>query len=117
MIISSWVPGVLEAKSWGTHIIFGATVGDAACRSMLILVVTLGCLGCYLLLLLRIELLRTTTNNSAAGYRCLSVAAVAQRQNLSLSWLPPLVWWWLLAVSPVCCYGSFCAVLPDGRTR
>ena len=79
ILSSSRVQGVLEAKSWGTHIGLGATVGDAACRSMLILVVTLGCLGCYLLLLLRIELLRTTTNNSAAGYRCLSVAAVASR--------------------------------------
>ena len=34
IVISSWVPGVLEAKSWGTHIRLGATVGDAACRSM-----------------------------------------------------------------------------------
>ena len=39
----------------------------------------LGCLGYYILLLLHIELLRTTTNSSAAGYRCLSVAAVAPR--------------------------------------
>ena len=38
IIISSWVPGVLEAKSWGTRIGLGTTVGDAACRSMLIFV-------------------------------------------------------------------------------
>ena len=41
IIISSWVPGVLEAKSWGTRISLGTTVGDAACRSMLLFVVLL----------------------------------------------------------------------------
>ena len=77
-IIPSWVPGVLEAKSWGTHIRLGnTTVGDA-CRTMLILAVLLLCFSCYTLLLLLIEL-RTTTNSSAAGCRCLSVAAVAPR--------------------------------------
>ena len=40
-MISSWVPGVLEAKSWGTHIRLGTTVDGAAFRSMLLLVVML----------------------------------------------------------------------------
>ena len=44
--ISSWVPSVLEAKSWGTHFRSGTTVGDAACRSMLILVVLLLWFSC-----------------------------------------------------------------------
>ena len=85
---------------------------------MLILVVLLMWFSCYILLLLHMELLRTTANTScAAGYRCLSVAAVAPRLNMTLSCLPRLVWRWLLAVPPVCCLGSFCAELPDGCTR
>ena len=59
IIISSWVPGVLEAKSWGTHIRLGTTVGDAACRSMLILVVLLW-FSCYMVLLL---LIRASADN------------------------------------------------------
>ena len=78
IIISSWVLGVLEAKSWGTHIRLGTTV-SAACRSMLFLVVLLLWFSYYILLLLLTELLRTTTNSSAAGCRLLSVAAVAPR--------------------------------------
>ena len=108
---------MLEAKSWGTRIKFGTTVGDASCRSMLILVVLLMWLSCYVLLPPHIDLLRTTTNSSVAGYRCLPVAAVAPRQNLTVSWLPPSVWRCLLAVSPVHCLGSLCAVFPDGSTR
>ena len=36
IVISSWVPGVLEAKSWGTHVRLGTTVDDAGCPSMLL---------------------------------------------------------------------------------
>ena len=50
---------------------------------MLILVVLLLWFICYILLLLHVELLRTTTNTCATGYRCLSVAAVAPRLNMT----------------------------------
>ena len=49
---------------------------------MLILVVLLLWFICYILLLLHVELLRTT-HTCATGYRCLSVAAVAQRLNMT----------------------------------
>ena len=46
--ISIWVPGVLEAKGWGKRIRVGTTVGDAACHSMLNLVVLLMWFSCYI---------------------------------------------------------------------
>ena len=89
---------MLDAKeSWNSNIRLGSTVGDAARRSMGLLVVLL-----FSLL--------TTTNRSAAGCRWLSVASAALRQKLPLSWLLPFDWRCLLAVATVCCLGSllFC---------
>ena len=39
------MPAVLEAKRWGTQIWLGTTVGDAACRSVLLAVLLL--FRCY----------------------------------------------------------------------
>ena len=78
IIISSWVPGVLEAKSWGTRIGLGTTVGDLLAAPCSFLWCCCCCDSVAMLLLL-IELLLATTNSSAAACRCLSVAAVALR--------------------------------------
>ena len=59
-----------------------------------------------------IELLRTTKHQCC--WLSMSIGGSGGTENLPLSWLPPLVWRWLLAVALVCCLGSFCAVLPDG---
>ena len=59
-----------------------------------------------------IELLRTTKHQCC--WLSMSIGGSGGTENLPLSWLPPLVWRWLLAVAPVCCLGSFCAVLPGG---
>ena len=47
IIISSWVPNVLDAKSWGTNLRLGTTVDNDARRSMLLLVVLLLSFSCY----------------------------------------------------------------------
>ena len=62
IIISSWVSGVLEANSWGTHIKLGTTM----VQSVMLLAAGCSFLWCCccgsvaILLLLLIELLRTT---------------------------------------------------------
>ena len=68
------------------------------------------CVSGPLLLQLLIELLLTATNSSAAGFRCLSVAAVALRKNCR-SCDTPLFWRCLLAVATVCCLGSLLCCL------
>ena len=76
-IIYSWVPGVVEAKSWGTHIRLGTTVSDAASPSMLLLALLFSCYAASLRD--SAKLLQATRNSSVAGCRCLSVAAAALR--------------------------------------
>ena len=106
IIISSWVPGVLEAKSWGTRISLGTTVGDAACRSMLLLVVLSLCISCYTAVPHR-----ASADNNKQQCCWLSLSIIGSSggtavKSAALSWLPPLVWRCLLAVATVCCLGS-----------
>ena len=111
ILFSNWVPGELEAKSWGTHIRLGitVTVGDSACRSMRILVALLLWFSCY----------TATTHGASASdnkqqccWLSMSIGSSGGTAVSSAALVAaPFVWRYLLAVAPVCCFASLLCCL------